>query len=425
MEERTYADFSSWLHAASSALRAPMNVTFELTRRCPLACRHCYNNLPVGDRDARSRELTLEEHRRILDELADLGCMWLLYTGGEIFSRPDFLEIYQHARSRGFFITLFTNATMITREIADFLADNPPFSIEVTVYGDRVQTYEDLTGVPGSHRRCRQGIELLRDRRLPVQLKTVALTVNQHEIGDMERYAQEMGLPFKFDAMMSPRIDCSRSPLEVRLTPEEVVALDVANDRRMDEWQAFASRFLSGPAAPASDDLYHCGGGVSAFAVDPYGGMSICVLSQRDKYDLRTGSVKEGWEKFLRQVRRRPATRLTKCTRCSIRSLCGMCPANGELENEDPEKPVSFLCEVAHLRALALGIEVPPHGDCEFCLGGSQHEDLLAAARSLLSGPAAAGALANRRRPERRGLAVLRDEPPAGRGCGGGCDSCS
>jgi hypothetical protein len=48
----------------------------------------------MADAAARSEELSLEEHRRLLDELAEAGCLWILYTGGEIFARADFLEIY-------------------------------------------------------------------------------------------------------------------------------------------------------------------------------------------------------------------------------------------------------------------------------------------------------------------------------------------
>jgi len=62
-----------------------------------------------------------------------------------------------------------------------------------------------------------------------------------------------------------------------------------------------------------------------------------------------------------------------------------MCPANGELENGDRESPVSFLCNVAHLRAAAVGVEVPAHGACEFCAGGSEHEALLESARRIAS----------------------------------------
>jgi hypothetical protein len=47
--------------------------------------------------------------------------------------------------------------------------------------------------------------------------------------------------------------------------------------------------------------------------------------------------------------------------------VCGMCPANGELENRDAEEPVDFLCQVAHLRSKALGIPVKPHGVCKYC----------------------------------------------------------
>ena len=69
----------------------------------------------MADRAARSRELRTEEHFRLLDELADAGGLWLLFTGGEIFARPDFLEIYLYAKRKGFLITLFTNGTLSPR----------------------------------------------------------------------------------------------------------------------------------------------------------------------------------------------------------------------------------------------------------------------------------------------------------------------
>ena len=109
--------------------------------------------------------------------------------------------------------------------------------------------------------------------------------------------------------------------------------------------------------------------------------MSICVISQQETYDLRQGSVREGWEKFLLAVRTMKRSRPTKCVECRIQSLCGMCPANGELENGDKESPVAFLCEAAHLRAFSLGLDVPPHGDCEFCHGAGRERLLKSAER--------------------------------------------
>jgi radical SAM protein with 4Fe4S-binding SPASM domain len=421
MDEERYADFSQRLHRQVVAERTPVGGVIELTRRCPLRCAHCYNNLPMAD-PARKSELTLEEHQRIVDEIAEAGCLWLLYTGGEIFARADFLDIYRHARRRGLLVTLFTNGTLLTERLADDLAASRPFSIEITLYGRTRESYERLTGVPGSYDRCRRGIDLLLERKLPLKLKTVVVSLNRHEVFDMKRFAEEeLGVEFRFDAMVNPRIDCSLSPLAVRLRPEEVVALDLHDPRRVDAWKGFCDHF-TGPVHTGSNAgrLYHCGGGVNSFAIDPRGRLSICTLSHADGYDLRGGSFREGWEGFLRAVRAKPLTRPTKCTTCAIKGMCGMCPANGELESGDPETPVDFLCHVAHLRARVLHVPISPHGECEYCPGGSRHAEL---ERSLaaVNGPATAGRAPARRGADGRTLRVLGASGPAPAcGAGGG-----
>jgi radical SAM protein with 4Fe4S-binding SPASM domain len=369
----------------------------------------------MSDFVARARELTLDDYKRLLDELADLGCLWLLFTGGEIFARRDFLDIYAHAKRKGFLITLFTNGTMITEKIADYLADLRPFTIEITLYGGTKETYEKLTGIPGSYDRCMRGIDLLLERKLPLKLKTVALSINKHEIPLMRQMAADRGVEFMFDAMINPRIDCSSSPLAVRLKPSEIVELDLDNPERVSEWRRLARDHAPAPYVEGeSRQIYQCGGGINSFAIDPYGDLSICVLSHVDKYNVREG-FREGWEQYLLDVRMREITRPTKCTACGLKSMCGMCAANGELENGDAESPVDFLCQVAHLRAETLDIPVPAHGDCEYCAGGTGHHLVRTAAEALKSGEA-----------ER--IAAIPYEPaqPAASGCGtGGCGSCS
>lgn len=422
MNRLEYAEFSKALHDRQNGQRLPLTGTIEVTRRCPLVCAHCYNNLPMNDAQARTTELSLEEHRHLLDELSDAGCLWLLYTGGEIFARRDFLDIYSYAKQKGFLITLFTNATLVTERIADHLARWRPFAIEVTLYGRTKDTYERLTGIPGSFERCMRGIRLLKDRGLPLSLKTVAVSINLHELDDMHRFAtEEIGVHFKSDSAINPRLDCSQSPLAVRITPEEAVAIDLSDPRRADEWVRFAAYVRDAvQASPPPDTVYQCGGGINTFSIDPYGRMSICVLSEAHKADIRGGRFREGWEGFLLEQRSRRTTRPTKCSACALKSACGMCPANGELENGDPEAPVDYLCHTAHLRAHALGLEVPPHGDCEYCTGGTHYPALVAAAERLQRGvqpsaiatPTAAG--------DGRRVVPLVAVGPAG-----GCSSCS
>ena len=379
MKIQEYSDWRQGIHQRLLRQRIPISGSIEVTRRCNNQCIHCYNNLPAGDRKARDEELTTDEYCRILDEIVEAGCLWLLFTGGEIFIRQDFLKIYTYARQKGLLITLFTNGTLITTEIADQLAQHPPFSIEITIYGYTKDTFESITKIPGSYDHCINGIHLLMDRELPLKLKTMALTCNKLEIEALKRFVEEdFGLEFKFDAMINPRRDCSQTPLDVRLTPAEVVELDLKYPDRVDEWKCFAARLNHAAIdLDSAENLYACGAGQNSFAVDPYGRLNLCVLSATDSYDLRQGCFKEGWEEHLAAVRRKKASQITKCTTCRLKSMCGICPANSVLECMDAEEPVDFLCQVAHLRAYALDLPIAPHGDCEYCRDGSRYEEMM------------------------------------------------
>jgi len=385
VEQLSYGDFSADIHQRQTSERVPLQVSIEVTRRCPLECLHCYNNLPMADTNARQREMSKEEHFRVLDELVEMGCFWILYTGGEVFARKDFLEIYTYAKKKGFLVTLFTNGTIINEQIADYLVEWPPFAIEITMYGRTRETYEALTQIPGSYDRCIRGIQLLKQRKLPLKLKTVATSVNKHEVMAMRRFAEdELGVEFKMDGQINPRIDCSQSPLAVRLTPEELVALDMAAPKGKSEYLRLAKHDLEKPANLSQiDTVYFCGGGMNSFAINAWGEIGICVISQQETFSVRNGGVKAIWEQSLLQLRNRKRTRITKCVECRIQSMCGMCPANGEMENDDKEAPVEFLCHVAHLRAAVIGVQVPAHGDCEYCAGGLRHDEVLESGRRI------------------------------------------
>jgi radical SAM protein with 4Fe4S-binding SPASM domain len=304
-----------------------------------------------------------------VDEIVEAGCFWLLYTGGEIFAGLDFIDIYKYAKQKGLLITLFTNAVLINEKVADSLAEYPPHFIKITPHGHTRKTYETITGSPGSFERCMRGIRLFMERGMPLKLKTVTMTLNRHEAWEMKRFVEEdLGLEFRFDAMINPRIDGSQDPLALRLAPEEVVALDVQDSERLAEWNRFCEHHVGPRLDPKqSHDLYQCGRWVGSFAIDPSGNLSLCGMSSNDIYDLKEGSFREGWEDYILSVRQKKINRQTKCVACEIKAMCGMCPANGELENKDPEEPVDFFCRVAHLRAHELGLTVPPHGDCEYC----------------------------------------------------------
>ncbi|NTV81972.1 MAG: radical SAM protein, partial [Candidatus Aminicenantes bacterium] len=88
---RPLPEFGLW--DKMSAGRAVFSFDLEATARCNLDCRHCYINLPAGDKAARKRELTVDEIGRIGGEAAALGAVWCLITGGEPLLRKDFFDV--------------------------------------------------------------------------------------------------------------------------------------------------------------------------------------------------------------------------------------------------------------------------------------------------------------------------------------------
>ena len=343
-----YHDFSKRIHDKTVSARIPLGGGIEPTLRCNLKCSHCYVAY-----DSKKKEMTYEEICYILDEITEAGCLWLLITGGEPLVRNDFLDIYTYAKKKGLIITLFTNGTLVTPEVADQLKEWLPFSVEITLYGATKETYERVTGIPGSFERCMKGIHLLLERKIPLKLKTMVMTLNQHELWDIKKYVEDLGVEFRFDPVLNPGLDGSKEPCKLRIPPEEVVELDLADEKRIKGWKEFCKKFWG---LANSDKLYTCGGGQTSFHIDPYGELSLCIMSRMPSYNLCKGSFREGWYEFIPEVRSQKPKGDYKCGKCDLLSLCDQCPGWGQLENGNPEMPVEYLCQIAHLRAEAFGV---------------------------------------------------------------------
>lgn len=344
----TLGDLTQELLQHLGGRRFPFSGTFELTERCNLACVHCYINRPAGSQ-AQAREMTTAQIAAILDQVADAGCLHLVLTGGELFLRPDALDIYRHAKQRGLLVSLFTNGTLLTPRLADLLAEYPPWGIEISLYGHTQETYERVTRVAGSYRRCLRGIDLALDRRLDLSLKAVVLSANCHELPAMKAFAAQLGLKLRYDAAIWPRLDGGQGPLAWRMSVAEVAALDLDDPDRRQEWAEAYNRF--GGALVRAESVYGCGAGFHAFHVNCEGKLSMCMMARRPAYDLLQGSFQEGWEMFLGPLVREKRQRDTACRTCTVGVLCTQCAGWSQAVYGDNETPVGFICELGRLRA--------------------------------------------------------------------------
>lgn len=354
--EQSLPDFSLWEKRREK--NALFSFTLEVTARCNNNCRHCYINLAEGDAHARARELSLAEIKDIADQAVDLGAVWCLITGGEPLLRDDFEEIYLYLKRKGLLVSVFTNATLITERHVSLFQKYPPRDLEVTVYGVTRETYGRVTRRPDLFEAFMEGLRLLLDGGVKLNLKAVPIRANLDEyeaIADFCR--QHTKKPFRFDPMLHLRFDRDEKKNEnirrQRLSAEQIAELERADEKRHAALEKNCDKLvMPGRAERGNTYLFGCGAGLSDFVVSYDGYFRLCSsLWHPDcMYDLKKGSVKEARQRFVPKVRSMTSDNpdfLNHCARCPLINLCLWCPAHAWLETGHMDQPCDYFCEVA------------------------------------------------------------------------------
>ncbi|MEM4260742.1 MAG: radical SAM protein [Candidatus Woesearchaeota archaeon] len=346
----TLESFSEKIHSSIKSRRVPLDVSFELTYRCNNNCVHCFCNLPYNNSKALKEELTTEEIKNILDELSEMGCLWLLFTGGEPLLRDDFEDIYLYAKKRGFIITLFTNGTLINSKIINLFSHYPPFSVEITLYGATEETFEKVTRKKGSYKNCLSGIQRLLNAGLHLKLKAMAITLNMHEIDEMHNIAHKFKCDFRFDTAIQKRIDSNSfsTPEQYRLSPDETVAIDIKFPYRKEAFKDICTKFDI--SQRDNTRLYQCNAGRFSMHINPYGIAMGCMMMINDGFSIREHGLKWIWENEILSVINSKKDFALPCDECTLINICGQCPGWSMVEFNDVRTVTPFLCETAKKR---------------------------------------------------------------------------
>lgn len=306
----------------------PMTALWEITYACNHKCAFCYNCPERGE-----RELKKEQIIESLPKLADLGCLFLVLSGGEPLTRPDFFEIAHAGKRYGFAIRIYTNGYLIDDVVARKMKELMPFEIEISFHGSKPETMDRLTGVPGSFERVLQGIKNLRKYDLKVNLKIPITKWNQWELREIRALAGSLGCHSVFDPVITPRDDGDTSPLALQADQEFLEQL----------WSPeYADVTHEESPQPRDHEKVkaNCGTGRSTIALDPYGNIYPCVQWRRsagkitDIQDLRSL-----WQHspVLNEVRR-IALEIPQSTlkSCDSGEFCDFCPGVAEVQTGDP-----------------------------------------------------------------------------------------
>ncbi len=344
-----YRDFSLRLHDRFGQRDRVIKAQLELTYRCNLHCVHCYTD-PYNNRTDIRKELSFDEIRRILDELADLEIVFLNLTGGEIFAHPHFFEIYDYAYRKGFLLMLYTNGTIMTPAIVERLQQAPPFSIDISCHSVNEAAFDKFTQVPGSFRNFMKGMELLRHSGLPFCFKTKAMNWNRDELPQIRAFVESFGQPFRYTTSLSPRLNGDLSSLGYRLAAEDIAALESQSNEAEAQEAESCQEAVDRLTAP-SERLYRCGCATNSIHISAWGELGTCALQYERRASLRQYSIHDAIVKVFGEIRSLRYSTESPCRTCVVHTFCDKKPTEARWERGNVEAPVPYNCDVAVSRA--------------------------------------------------------------------------
>ena len=346
----------------------PLSVHFDLTYRCNERCVHCYL-----DHDDHG-ELTTAECLKVLDDLARSGALFLTFSGGEIFLRPDLYEILAAARRLHFDLSLKTNALLVTPERAARLREFGVRRVQISVYSDIPAVHDAITKVPGSLQRTLAAIPVLLEHGLQVKLACPLMQENLMAYRGVMALAEKLGIPYVLDLTITPMMDGSGGPLAHRVSVSSL--LPVLQDPLLHACKpqpgaqsasagnasppAFGSAVSSGVGSPAYADL-PCSAGHNSCYISPYGDVFPCVQLPQAAGNLRREKFDEIWYHApqLERLRAIRESQLPVCSRCEIRGYCERCPGLALMEGGDLLGAYERACALAEEKARLAGVAAP------------------------------------------------------------------
>lgn len=343
---------ATYLHRKGRMLGLPIGGSFELTARCNFNCPMCYVHLPEKQVEAAGGELTAKQWLSIAEEAQKAGMVFVLLTGGEPFLRKDFFEIYEGMKKLGLLISINSNGSMIQGEILKKLLKDPPFRINISLYGGSDETYARMCG-QRRYEQVKENIAALRQAGVEVSINLSVTPWNQQDIEKIYAEAEKLDVPVKASCYMFPsvRVDEASVGMGNRLSPEEAAHCGVRCDQMRLSPEEFRKRAealeerisIEPPGCGAEPtEGVRCRAGNSSFWMTWDGRMLPCgMLPEKGVKPLEIG-FQEAWEATRQKTAeiRMPSA----CTACGDRELCPVCAAVCVTETGAYDRVPEYVC---------------------------------------------------------------------------------
>jgi len=314
----------------------------ELTHLCNCRCRYCYLA------DYINHGLPIEELYRLASALRRAGVVFTSLTGGELFLRPDAIEVLNMFADLNFMLEIKSNGTLLDSEKIAALAKLPVFDMQISIY-DIVDGQSDTTQRIYPFNKIAESIRQLSEVGMPL---TLSVTVGKHNIDQLDLIHQTLkeiaDIAIFYSPYITPRRSGSDDGIKLRLSDREM------NEKLLPFLQRTHNFSKMEWYRDCATCMHPCTAGITQIAVDPLGNLYPCL-------DLPEviGNVRHVDVDMLLSVQSRQRTMskfrmadMPQCMDCKVREYCDSCVGIALMENGTHTRPARHKCDVVHFFVL-------------------------------------------------------------------------
>jgi len=320
------------------------NVMFELTYNCSEKCIHCYNpgatrnDQEIGKRSDR-KELELEDYKRIIDELYDVGLAKVCLSGGDPFSKPIAWDIIDYLYKKGIATDIFTNGQSIVNDVQR-LANYYPRVVGISIYSGIAEDHDNITRVKGSWEHSMSVVSQLADLGVPMNLKCCIMYPNVKSYHLVADVAKQYGVVPQFAVSLINSLDGDKCVSRYLQLPSGVLEI-VLRDEKISFYVGKDTQILK-------RENPRC----EAFCITPEGNVQICCAFPSSFGNLQNETFTHILQNSKELVWWRNLTLndYEQCGKYEYCNHCKLCPGDNFSETGSPLKPATTRCETAKVR---------------------------------------------------------------------------
>ena len=316
-QERKPDQIRAYLEQQAYLNKIPIKGVFELTARCNFNCNMCYVHLDEQQIKSIGCELTNEQWLDIARQARDAGMLKLTLTGGEVFARPQFRQLYEQLSQMGFLIEIFSNGYLIDESVMEWLGEMQPYTLRFTLYGASNETYAKVCGVKDGFDRVSHAIDLVTRAGIPLYLVSTLVKENIDDLPAMQKFANEKQVALLVTSSVVKPVRGATQNAEAHRI-DLISGHDACLARMIEEGEDRLYPRVEHP-------LDSCGSYRTGFWLTWNGNLQLCCFMGEPAVSVASGrEFGEAWQLLLEQLEqlRHPEA----CATCQYEGFCAKCP---------------------------------------------------------------------------------------------------